>query len=129
MAGKSVTAQERDVRKAADLLDHLLSITLVSHLSNLTLATQRIQLAHRLADSDYLCAMGWIMARRLATVPARAEQMKELYRAPLGTSLKPYARRDPQGRLRFSSDAIGRGYREARKQMGDGIFPVEYRRK
>ena len=55
--------------------------------------------------------------------------MKDLYRAPLGTILKPYASRDARGRLRFSNEAIGRWYRKARKQMGDGIFPVEYRGK
>ena len=127
VAGKSVAEQESDARKAADLLDHLLSLTLVS---NLTLTTRRIQLAHHLGDTDYLRAMGWIMARRLATAPAKApERMKDLYRAPLGTILKPYASRDARGRLRFSNKAIGRWYREARKQMGDGIFPVEYRGK
>ena len=127
VAGKSVAEQESDARKAADLLDHLLSLTLVS---NLTLTTRRIQLAHHLGDTDYLRAMGWIMARRLATAPAKApERMKDLYRAPLGAILKPYASRDARGRLRFSNKAIGRWYREARKQMGDGIFPVEYRGK
>jgi hypothetical protein len=127
VAGKSVAEQESDARKGADLLDHLLSLTLVS---NLTLTTRRIELAHRLEDTDYLRAMGWILARRLATAPAGApEQMKDLYRAPLGAILEPYASRDPQGRLRLSNKAIDEWYREARSQMGDGIFPVDYRRK
>jgi hypothetical protein len=127
VAGKSVAEQESDARKAADLLDHLLSLTLVS---NLTLTTRRIQLAHHLGETDYLRAMGWILVRRLATAPAKApERMKDLYRAPLGAILKPYASRDPRGRLRISNEAIERWYREARKQMGDGIFPVEYRGK
>jgi len=127
VAGKSVAEQESDAHKGADLLDHLLSLTLVS---NLTLTTRRIELAHRLEDTDYLRAMGWILARRLATAPAGApEQMKDLYRAPLGAILEPYASRDPQGRLRLSNKAIDEWYREARSQMGDGIFPVDYRRK
>lgn len=128
--GKTHDEQVADVGKAAELLDHLLSLTLVSPLSNLALVRQRIQLAHRLKDIDYLRAMGWIMVRRLASAPAKApERMKDLYRAPLGAILKPYASRDPQGRLLFSDKEIGKWYHEVRRQVGDSIFPADYRRR
>ena len=129
-AGKTDEEQAADVGKAAELLDHLLSLTLVSPLSNLALVHQRIQLAHRLKDIDYLRAMGWIMVRRLASAPANApERMKDLYRAPLGAILKPYASRDSQGRLLFSDKGVGKWYHEVRRQVDDGIFPADYRRR
>ena len=53
--------------------------------------------------------------------------MKDLYRAPLGAILKPYASRDSQGRLLFSEKEVGKWYHEVRRQVGDGIFPADYR--
>ena len=123
-ASKSEAQQEVDARRAADLLDHLLSLPLVTDYS---LINQRLQLAQRFGDIAYQIAAGWIMARKIASAPPNTPAgRKKPYQSRLGAILKPYTTRSPNGRLRFTNREISRFYAEVTKQLGVGVFPAEY---
>ncbi len=123
-ASKSEAQQEVDARRAADLLDHLLSLPLVTDYS---LINQRLQLAQRFGDIAYQIAAGWIMARKIASAPPNTPAgRKKPYQSRLGAILKPYTTRNPNGRLHFTNREISRFYAEVAKQLGVGVFPAEY---
>lgn len=125
--GKSEKRQTEDAHAAAQLLDQLLALPLFN---NPAYIDRRISLAHRFGDLDFLTAIGWILARKLAAAPANAPPaFKNMFRQMLGAILAPYATKMPDGSLHFSQPAIAEFYRELLGQIGPGVLPEDLTRK
>lgn len=87
-AGKSDAQIERDTQIATGLIDDLLARPLER---NLPLVQQRIRLAQRSGDTEFLKSISWIIARKVQLLPAGASPaMRQPFNELLDAVFSPY---------------------------------------
>ena len=85
---KSKEQHEYDLKLATAYLDELLALPLER---NLPLVRQRIALAHKWGDRDFLKSIAWIMARKLQRIPNHSQSSSgNTFSSVLGSLFAPY---------------------------------------
>ncbi len=120
--GKSGGQSERDIQTATDLIDDLLARPL-EH--NLPLVQQRILLAQRSGDAEFLTSIAWIIARKLQRLPAGASAaVSQPFRDLLSMIFSPYLPAPDRPTPSLRDPRMTDLYSEICAELGAGAIPV-----
>lgn len=120
--GKTETQSGRDIQTATDLIDELLARPLER---NLSLVQQRIFLAQRSRDAEFLTSIAWIIARKLQRLPAGASAaMRQPFAQLLGAIFAPYLPAPDRPTPSLRDPRMTDLYSEMCAELGAGAIPV-----
>lgn len=121
--GKSAEQAQQDLHAASELLDRLLALPLER---NLPLLQQRIAIAQKFGDTEYLTSVAWIMARKWQRLPANAgASTRSVFSKLLGSLFAPYATDAGAGSLRITEPRMADLYSELKDELGSGAIAIE----